>query len=268
MIFDTHIHWDDEAFEADRDELVAGLPSAGIGCAVNAGCDVPTTEAGIALAEKYPHIYALAGIHPHAAAGTTDADLARIAELAKHPKIVGIGEIGLDYHYPGTDKPAQERVFRAQIGIARELGMPVAVHSRDASADTLAIIKAEAADLGGVIHCYSYSRETAAEYLAMGYYLGIGGVITYKNAKKLIEVAEFAPIEQLVIETDAPYLSPEPYRGKRNSSYNLPFVIRKIAELKGLTEREVEKITWENACRMYRLPELLNGTAETGVTGA
>ena len=159
-------------------------------------------------------------------------------------------------------------MFRAQIGIARELGMPVAVHSRDASADTLAIIKAEAADLGGVIHCYSYSRETAAEYLAMGYYLGIGGVITYKNAKKLIEVAEFAPIEQLVIETDAPYLSPEPYRGNRNSSYNLPFVIRKIAELKGLTEREVEKITWENACRMYRLPELLNGNAETGVTGA
>ena len=253
MIFDTHIHWDDEAFDEDRDELIAGLPAAGIGCAVNAGCSVASTEAGVALAAKYPHIYMLAGIHPHDAAETTDADLARIEECAHAEKCVGIGEIGLDYHYPGTDKPAQERVFLAQLDIAKRLGMPVAIHSRDASSDTLSVIKAEAADLGGVIHCYSYSRETAAEYLAMGYYLGIGGVITYKNAKKLVEVVEYAPIEQIVLETDAPYLSPEPVRHRRNSSYNLPYVVRKIAEIKGLTEREVEEVTWANACRMYRL---------------
>lgn len=252
MIFDTHIHWDDELFDGDRDELIAGLPAAGIGCAVNAGCDVRTTETGIALAERWPHILALAGIHPHAAAETTEEDLERIAELAGHPKIVGIGEIGLDYHYPDTNKEAQERVFLAQLDIARRLGLPVAIHSRDASADTLSIIKAKAPDLGGVIHCYSYSKETAAEYLAMGYYLGIGGVITYKNAKKLVEVVEYAPIERIVLETDAPYLAPEPYRGKRNSSYNLPFVVRRIAELKGLSEREVEEITWENALKMYR----------------
>ncbi|MBQ1400559.1 MAG: TatD family hydrolase [Lachnospiraceae bacterium] len=255
MIFDTHIHWDDERFDEDRDALIAGLPAAGIGCTVNAGCSVASTEAGLALAARYPHVFMLAGIHPHDAAGTTDADLARIEEFAHAEKCVGVGEIGLDRHWPDADKEAQERVFLAQLDIAKRLKMPVAIHSRDASEDTLRIMQTEGRDLGGVIHCYSYSKETAEKYLEMGYFLGIGGVITYKNGRKLAEVVGYAPIEQLVLETDAPYLSPEPFRGKRNSSYQLPLVVKKIAEIKGLTEREVEDITWANACRMYRLSE-------------
>lgn len=255
MIFDTHAHYDDEAFDEDREALLASMKDGGIGYIVNACASIDGMENTVALMEKYPFIYGAAGVHPDDAEKMTEETLTKIRTLAKHEKIVAIGEIGLDYywHKEKEEHLIQQKMFRAQMDIAREMKLPFMIHSRDAAEDTLKIVREymDGGMYGGIIHCFSYSREIAAEYLKMGLYLGIGGVITFKNAKKLKEVAEYAPLSQILLETDCPYMSPEPYRGKRNSSLNLTYVAQAIAELKGVTAEEVIGVTEENAKRLF-----------------
>ena len=212
-------------------------------------------EAVIALTEKYPFIYGAAGVHPSSTAELDEEKFAELRVLAQSGKIVAIGEIGLDYYWEEPDHETQKKWFHRQLNLARELKLPVIIHSRDAAKDTLDIMKEEhSGEIGGVIHCFSYGKEMAAEYLKMGFYLGIGGVLTFKNAKKLLEVAEMAPLDRLVLETDCPYLAPVPNRGKRNSSLNLPYVAEKLAEIKKCTPEEIVRATEENARRLYRLP--------------
>ena len=254
LIFDTHAHYDDEAFDADREALLASMPENGVGLIVDPGCDLDTSRRAVEIAEQYPHVYAAVGWHPEEADSWTDSSLAHIRTLAAQPKVCAIGEIGLDYywHKEEHEHEIQKKMFRAQMEIAREAQMPFMIHSRDAARDTLELVKEcmKEGMHGGIIHCFSYGKEMAREYLNMGLYLGIGGVVTFKNAKKLKEVVEYAPLEQLVLETDSPYLSPEPNRGKRNSSLNLPYVAAMIAELKGISGEEVIAVTEENAKRL------------------
>ncbi len=258
MIFDTHTHYDDEAFDCDRDELLQKMHQDGIGCIVNIGAGVSSTKETVALSEAYDFIYATVGVHPSEVADLTDADIDWLRELAKREKVLAIGEIGLDYHYDEPEKEVQIKWFKRQLELAREVNLPVCIHSRDAAQDTLEIMKAaHSEEIGGVIHCFSYSWDMAKIYLDMGFYLGIGGVVTFKNSRKLKEVVEKAPMEQIVLETDAPYLSPEPYRGKRNTSLNLKYVVEQIAELKGMTSDEVIQITWDNARKLYRMDSLV-----------
>ena len=254
MIFDTHAHYDDEAFDGDREELLSGLAAGGIGTVVNVGADMASTKTTIALTEKYPFIYGAAGVHPSSTAELDEKKFAELRVLAQSGKIVAIGEIGLDYYWEEPDKEIQKKWFVAQLDLARRLKLPVIIHSRDAAKDTLDIMKAEhAEDIGGVIHCFSYTKEMAREYLNMGFFLGIGGVLTFKNARKLVETVEYAPLDRLVLETDCPYLSPVPNRGKRNSSLNLTYVADQLAALKGVDRETVEKMTWDNARKLYRL---------------
>jgi TatD DNase family protein len=225
MIFDTHAHYDDEAFDEDREALLSGLAAGGIGTVVNVGADMESTKTTIELTKRYPFIYGAAGVHPSSTAELDEEKFAELRVLAQSDKIVAIGEIGLDYYWEEPDHETQKKWFHRQLNLARELKLPVIIHSRDAAKDTLDIMKEEhSGEIGGVIHCFSYGKEMAAEYLKMGFYLGIGGVLTFKNAKKLLEVAEMAPLDRLVLETDCPYLAPVPNRGKRNSSLNLPYV--------------------------------------------
>ena len=241
MIFETHAHYDDKMFNEDRESLLDGMQEAGIGRIVNIGADLASTASSIALADQYPFVYAAAGVHPSDAGQLNEQTFQWLGEQAEHEKVVAIGEIGLDYYWEKDPK-------------AREKKLPIVIHSRDAAKDTLDIAKEEKlAEIGGVVHCFSYSVEMAREYLNMGMYLGIGGVLTYKNARVLKEVVDYAPMDRLVLETDSPYLTPVPNRGKRNSSQNLPYVVMAIAEIKGITTKEVEDITWENAVKMYRM---------------
>ena len=254
-IFDTHAHYDDEAFDADREEVLTGLKDQGVGTVVNVGASIASTKTTLALAEAHPFMYAAVGVHPNETAELTDADMKWLESLAENPKVVAIGEIGLDYYWDEPEREIQKHWFSAQLEVAKKTGLPVIIHSRDAAADTLEIMKEHGCDLGGVIHCFSYGPEMAREYLKMGYYLGIGGVVTFTNAKKLKEVVKETPIDRIVLETDCPYLSPVPNRGKRNSSLNLPYVVDMIAELKGITAKEVMEKTWENAKALYRMTE-------------
>ena len=254
QVFDTHSHYTDTAFDSDRDAVLQRLPEQGIVHAVLAGTTVEDSAQGIRLAEQYEYLYAAVGIHPETA-GAQPADyLAQLKQMAKHPKAVAIGEIGLDYywHKEESEHQRQQEMFRAQMDIAREEKLPFMIHSRDAAEDTLNIVRdyMKKDMSGGIIHCFSYSKEIAAEYLKMGLYLGIGGVLTFKNAKKLKEVAAMAPLSQIVLETDCPYMSPEPHRGKRNSSLNLPYVAAALAEIKGITPEEVIAVTEENAKKL------------------
>ena len=254
MIFDTHAHYDDEAFEQDREALLNSMEAHGIGHIVNACASIESLKATEELMEKYPFVYGAFGIHPDDAEKMTEDTLNEIRRLCHLPKAVAIGEIGLDYYWHKEEREheIQKKMFRAQMEIAREEKMPFMIHSRDAARDTLELVKEcmKEGMHGGIIHCFSYGKEMAREYLNMGLYLGIGGVVTFKNAKKLKEVVEYAPLEQLVLETDSPYLSPEPNRGKRNSSLNLPYVAAMIAELKGISGEEVIAVTEENAKRL------------------
>lgn len=254
MIFETHAHYDDEAFDQDRDVLLNSMKEHGIGHIVNACASIESLEATEELMEKYPFVYGAFGIHPDDAEKMTENTLNEIRRLCQLPKAVAVGEIGLDYywHKEEQEHEIQKKMFRAQMEIAREEKMPFMIHSRDAAKDTLDLVKdcMKEGMYGGIIHCFSYGKEIAREYLNMGLYLGIGGVVTFKNAKKLKEVVEYAPLEQLVLETDSPYLSPEPNRGKRNSSLNLPYVAEMIAELKGVSTEEVIAVTEENAKRL------------------
>ena len=256
MIFDTHAHYDDEAFDEDREALLSGLAAGGIGTVVNVGADMESTKTTIELTKRYPFIYGAAGVHPSSTAELDEEKFAELRVLAQSDKIVAIGEIGLDYYWEEPDKEIQKKWFVAQLDLARRLKLPVIIHSRDAAKDTLDIMKVEHnGATGGVIHCFSYGVEMAREYLNMGYYIGIGGVLTFKNAKKLIEVAEYAPLDRIVLETDCPYLAPVPNRGKRNFSGNLPYVVEKLAEIKGVSAEEIIRETAKNARALYRITE-------------
>lgn len=254
-IFDTHAHYDDPVFDEDREELLSGLPENNIAKVVNVGAHLEACKKARKLAETYEHVFCTAGIHPSDVAELTQEDIVWLGEQCKYEKCVAVGEIGLDYHWEEPDPEVQKKWFVRQLALARELAMPVIIHSRDAVKDTVDIMTAErAGELGGVVHCYSYTKETAKIFLDMGFYFGIGGVLTFKNAKKLKEAVEYIPMDRIVLETDAPYLSPEPNRGKRNSSLNIPYVVTAMAQIKGITEEEVRAAAWENSHKLYRLP--------------
>lgn len=253
MIFETHAHYDDEAFEEDREDILGKLSEAGVTAVVNAGASLASTKAAIGLAETHDFLFASAGVHPSETGELNEENFTWLKEALAHPKVVAVGEIGLDYYWPEPDRETQKKWFVRQIALAREADKPLIIHSRDAAADTLDIIRAEAADQSGIIHCFSYGVEIAKAYLDMGYYLGVGGVLTFKNAKKLKEVAAYAPLSRIVLETDCPYLAPVPNRGHRNSSLNLPYVVRELARIKQVTEEEVERVTFKNAVEVYRL---------------
>lgn len=251
MIFDSHAHYDDEAFDADRDELLTSMHANDVEYILNAGEAVKSSLAGVELGKKYDFIYSAAGIHPEHDEETTDEDIAQIEKIAlQNKKVRAIGEIGLDYHYEGYNREKQIYIFKKQLEIAKKINLPVIIHSRDAAQECFDIIKESKVNMG-VIHCYSGSVEMAKEYIKMGFYIGIGGVVTYKNARKLVEVAEAIPIEKIVLETDCPYLAPSPFRGKRNNSSYIEFVAEKIAEIKGISYEKVCEITTENAKKLY-----------------
>lgn len=257
MIFDTHTHYDDEQFQEDRNELLLSLKEKGVGAVVNVGASMQGAKKSVALAKQYPFVYAAAGIHPDHVKDLNEEEFAVVKALAAEEKTVAIGEIGLDYYWDASEREQQKYWFRRQLCLALEQQLPVIIHSRDAAADTLEIMKEAYTQSGGmltgVIHCFSYSVEQAWEYINMGFYLGIGGVATFKNGRKVKEVIAAVPLEKIVLETDCPYLAPEPFRGKRNSSDKLSYVVAAIAEIKGITAAEAERVTWENACRLYRL---------------
>lgn len=253
-IFDTHSHYSDEAFAGDREALLQGMGEKGIGWLVEVGADMASSKAALVLAQQYDFIYAALGVHPSEVEGLTEADMDWIRENSHHKKVVAIGEFGLDYHWPDPSPDYQRKWFYRQIELAKEVKLPIIIHSRDAAAETMAILRdTKAYECGGVIHCYSYSPELAKEYVEMGFYIGVGGVVTFKNAKKLKRTVEEIPIERIVLETDCPYMAPEPHRGTRNDSSQLIYVAEKIAELKGMTAKEVIQITTNNARKLYRL---------------
>ncbi len=256
MIFETHAHYEDERFDEDRDELLSSMHEHGIETIVNVGASLDSVKKSISLASQYDFIYAAVGVHPSDISCMDEAAYSWLQEQVKHPKVVAVGEIGLDYYWDKEEsiQKQQRSWFRKQLELAEETGLPVIIHSRDAAEDTLAMMKeAYAKHITGVIHCFSYSAQLAEEYVRMGFYIGVGGVVTFKNAKKLKEVVARIPLERILLETDCPYMAPEPYRGKRNSSLYLPYVVQKIAEIKGVSEQEVADITQQNAKSMYRL---------------
>ncbi len=259
MIFDSHAHYDDHRFDEDREALLAGFSRHGIGAVVNVCADPDSLRTTPALSDDYPFIYAAVGIHPSDIGGLDETVLDRIRQLAAREKTVAIGEIGLDYYWEKDPKvrEAQRFWFQRQLSLAKETGLPVIIHSRDAAKDTFDIMQKAAAErIPGVIHCYSYSAEQAAEYVRMGYYIGIGGVVTFSNGKKLRETLETVPFDRILLETDAPYLAPEPYRGKRNSSLYLPYVVSAVSRIKGISPEETEDVTWHNACTLFGLEQL------------
>ena len=252
MIFDSHAHYDDEAFDTDREALLAQCRQEGIEYIVNVSASLKSVETTLKLAGKHSFLYAAVGVHPDEVGELNEESFAWLKEQCRNPRAVAVGEIGLDYYWDKENHELQKYWFRRQMELARELRLPMIVHSRDAAADTLEEVKkAHTEELRGVIHCFSYSPEIAREYLDMGYYIGIGGVVTFKNARKLKEVVKMLPPKRMLLETDCPYLAPVPYRGKRNSSLNLPYVAAAIAEIKGMEAEEVIRITNENAKNLY-----------------
>lgn len=269
-IFDTHAHYDDEAFEEDRRELLASMPDHGIAKIVNVGAGLASCRSTLELMREYDFIYGAIGVHPSETAELDETSFAWLRQQCQKEKCVAVGEIGLDYYWDEPDRELQKEWFVRQLNLAREVKKPVIIHSREAAADTVDLMTAEkAGEIGGVIHCYSYTKETAKTFLDMGFYFGIGGVLTFKNAKKLKEAVEYIPLERIVLETDCPYLAPEPNRGKRNSSLNIPYVIRAMAEIKGVDEETIRRAAWENSHRLYRLPcrEVLQKGAIKGCCG-
>lgn len=255
-IFETHAHYDDRAFDEDRDALLKQMHRDGITYVVNIGCSMNNSRDIVNFVKQYNFLYGTVGVHPDDVNRLTQKDMDELSRLSREEKIVGIGEIGLDYHYEDIDKSCQKKWFTAQLDIARREKLPVVVHSRDAAADTLELIKSEkAGEIGGVIHCFSYGVEMAREYLNLGFYIGIGGVVTFKNGKKLKEVAAYTPLDRILLETDAPYLAPTPYRGKRNCSSYLTYVAEEIANIKGIPVKDVYDVTFQNAINMYRIKE-------------
>lgn len=256
MIFDTHAHYDDSDFDSDREKLLSKMKEAGVSYIVNIGASLESTKRSIELSKQYDFIYATVGVHPSDTAELNEETFDWLKKQCNQPKVVAVGEIGLDYYWDEPERAFQKEWFARQIALGREVKLPLVIHSREASQDTIDIMKSEkAAEVGGIVHCFSYTKETARIFLDMDFSFGIGGVVTFKNAKKLKEAVEYIPMEKIVIETDCPYLSPEPNRGKRNSSLNLPYVIEAIAKLKNLSEEEVLRITYENAKKIYMIED-------------
>lgn len=256
MIFETHSHYEDKAFDEDREILMRQLIEAGIERVVDIGSSLDTCKRILNLVNEYPFMYGAIGIHPSDTGNLTEADIDYLKIESANEKIVAIGEIGLDYYWDEPERSIQKKWFERQLQLAREVSLPVVIHSRDAAKDTLDIMKAEkAGDIGGVIHCFSYGTEMAREYLDMGFYIGVGGVVTFKNGKKLKEVVEYTPIERIVTETDCPYLAPTPHRGERNSSLYIPLIIEEIAAIKNMDVQEVYRITCKNGYDLYRMKQ-------------
>ncbi len=256
MIFETHGHYDDEQFDEDRERLIAEFLEKDIDKVMNVGADMQSSRNSVELAGKYPHFYAAVGVHPSEVGGLTEDDMQALKQMTlENPKVKAIGEIGLDYHFD-DDPPrdVQKKWFIRQLELAQELGMPIIIHSRDAASDTMEILKdMDGGRNGGVIHCYSYSREQAREYIKMGFHIGVGGVVTFKNSRRLQEVVEDIPLEKIVLETDSPYMAPVPFRGTRNSALNIPYIAEKIAEIKGVPVQKVYDQTYANALKMYKM---------------
>lgn len=252
MIFDTHAHYDDEAFDEDRDEVLTSLRKRGVGTVVNVGASMEGSRRSVSLSEQYEFVYSAVGVHPDEVGELREEDMEWMREQLQKPKVVAVGEIGLDYYWDKEGHDLQKKWFLRQLKLAKELKKPVIIHSREAAADTMELLKANYhGEMPMVMHCYSYSPEMAREYQKMGLYLGIGGVLTFKNAKKLKETVLESPMEYLLLETDCPYLAPVPNRGKRNDSGMLKYVVQELAALKGITPEEVIRITEENARRFY-----------------
>lgn len=253
-MIDSHAHYDDEAFDEDREPLLSSVFDSGIRKIINIAASTKSCKTTFALTQRYENIYGALGVHPSETAELTETDMEWIKEKSRHEKIVAIGEIGLDYYWDEPDREIQKKWFRRQLMLAKEVNLPVVIHSRDAVADTISIMKECGCDnIPGVVHCYSYTKESAKEFLDMGYYFGIGGVLTFKNAKKLKEAVAYIPMDHILLETDCPYLSPEPNRGKRNSSLNIPYIVQVMAQIKGISEDEVIRITSENTERLFQI---------------
>ena len=253
MLFDTHAHMDDRAFHEDREQLLAGFAQKGVGLVMNPGCSLTSTRNAVALAEKYPFVYAAVGSHPDVADEVNETVLEEYRKLCKlSDKVKAIGEIGIDYHYEDIPRDLQLKAFRMQMELARELGLPVIVHEREAHEDGMAVVR-EFPDVTGVFHCYSGSAEMARQLVDKGWYIGFTGVLTFKNARKAIETAASIPIDRIVLETDCPYMAPVPHRGKRNDPGYLCHMAEKLAEIRGLSLEEIHEITYENGKRLYRI---------------
>ncbi|ROR31953.1 TatD DNase family protein [Mobilisporobacter senegalensis] len=254
MIFETHAHYDDEQFDEDREELLLSLRDNGIEYVVNIGSSIETSKNTLELTKKYSHVYGAVGVHPNETEELNQSSFDLLKKMTQEPKIAAIGEIGLDYYWKEPEPVIQKEWFDRQMSLAKEVKLPIVIHSRDAAKDTIDMMNgAGARDIGGVIHCYSYSLETAKIFLNMGFYLGIGGVVTFNNAKKLKEVVDYAPLDRLLLETDCPYLAPVPFRGKRNSSLYIPHIASEIAKIKNIDYNEVIRVTMENAKSMYKI---------------
>lgn len=252
-LFDTHAHYDDSRFDKDRGELLRSMQENGVKFIVNPGCDLPSTKKAIAMAEQYPFMFAAAGIHPEQARDVGEHALKELAALAEHPKVRAIGEIGLDYYWEkDCPREKQQEVFRWQMELAGKLGLPVIIHDRDAHADCLEIVRAYP-QVTGVFHCYSGSLEMAKELVRLGYYLSFTGVITFKNAKKFQEIIRWLPDDRIMIETDCPYMAPEPFRGRRNSSLYVYRMAEQIAGIRGITAQQAAELTTQNGCRFFQI---------------
>ena len=250
MYFDTHAHYDDKRFNDDRYELLGSMADAGITLILNSASNLSSAVLGLELADKFPFLYTSVGVHPHDSKGMTDETVTELEKLLAHPKAVAMGEIGLDYHYDFSPRSIQKERFREQLELARYVKKPVIIHERESLADTLDIIS-DFRDLTGVFHCYSGSWETAKIILNMGWYLSFTGVVTFKNARRSLEVVEKMPSDRIMLETDCPYLAPEPMRGSRNSSLFLPYIAGKVAEVRSITKEETAAFTMENGKRFY-----------------
>ena len=250
-IFDSHAHYDDSRFDEDRDELLCSLKDEGVSSIVNCGCDLRTCLKTLEISEKHDFLYAALGVHPHEAEETTEEDLAEIRKLYCNKKVVAVGEIGLDYHYDFSPREIQKEVFEKQLILANELDLPVIVHDRESHEDTMNLLKKHRPK--GVVHCFSGSVEMAKEIVKLGMYIGLGGAVTFKNAKKPIEVAEYIPLEYLLLETDAPYMTPVPHRGERCHSGHIALTAEKIAEVKGMDTQELIDTCNENAKRLFSI---------------
>ena len=253
MIFDSHAHYDSQQFDEDRDELLLSMEANGVGTIVNAGASWDSVTEVVELAQKYPFMYAAVGVHPDEVGALDDERFEYMKAQCKKDKVVAVGEIGLDYYWDNESHDVQKKCFIKQLELARELDLPVIIHSRDAAADTLEIMKEYGQGLRGVIHCFSYSIELAREYVKMGYHIGIGGVVTFKNGRKLKEIAAEIPLERILLETDCPYLAPVPFRGKRNDSHYISYVAQEIAELKGISYEEVVAQTEKNGKELFQV---------------
>lgn len=254
MLIDSHAHLDDERFDRDRDELIKSLGKNGISTVINIGADLPSSIKSVKLSEQYDNIYAAVGVHPHSASEMDEGTIEVLKAFSSREKVVAIGEIGLDYYYDNSPRDVQRIWFRRQMKLAKEVNLPIVVHSREANQETIDMIKAESdGKLTGVIHCYSGSVELMKEYIKLGYYISLGGPVTFKNAKTPKEVAKVVPIDRLLVETDSPYLTPEPHRGKRNEPLYVRHVAAMIAELRGMTIEELARATSENTKRLFNL---------------